>query len=62
MRIVLRAIESRRLGLYYCNATSFAAATFVISLLAASTTLAQETTKVGPKAPAVEINEDAIFY
>ena len=62
MRIVLRAIESRRQGLYCCNATSFAAATFVISLLAASTTLAQETTKVGPKAPAIEINEDAIFY
>ena len=62
MRIVLRAIESRRQGLYCCNATSFAAATFVISLLAASTTLAQETTKVGPKAAAIEINEDAIFY
>ena len=62
MRVALRRIESRRQGLYNCNVTSFAAAAFVVSLLTASNTFAQETTKVGPKAPAVEINEDAIFY
>jgi len=62
MRITLRTIEyggrsARRFGVSCFSLTAFATCLFT-----ASSTNAQETLTIGARAPAVEVNENAVYY
>ena len=62
MRIAVRTIEHGSQGTHCFGASWFIALVFAVYLLIDTGALAQQTVQIGPRAPAVEINEDAVYY
>ena len=62
MRIKLRTIEDGRRGPCRVGVSCFSFMAFATYLLAASNAEAQETVTIGARAPAVEVNENAVYY
>ena len=62
MRIAVRTTEHGSQGTHGFGASWFTAMVFPAYFLIATSALAQQTVTIGSRAPAIEINEDAIYY
>lgn len=62
MRIAARTIEHGSQSTHCFAGFWFVVVVFAAYLLIATSALAQQTVKIGPQAPAIEINEDAVYY
>ena len=62
MRITVRTIEDGQQGACRFGASCFNFVAFATYLLIASGAAADQTVTIGARAPAVEVNEDAVYY